>query len=127
MKLTDTEWQIMNCLWERYPATARGISERLPQKVKWAYTTIRTLLSRLVDKGAVKEYKQGITSQYEPVLKQEEAQRSALKTLLNQAFDGAFGPMLHFLVNDQSLTDAQRQALAEALEAQSKKKGGSHD
>ncbi|NQV31378.1 MAG: BlaI/MecI/CopY family transcriptional regulator [Phycisphaeraceae bacterium] len=127
MKLTDTEWQIMNCLWERYPATARGISERLPKEVKWAYTTIRTLLSRLVDKGAVREYKQGITSQYEPVLKQEDAQRSAFKTLLNQAFDGAFGPMLHFLVNDQSLTDTQRQALAEALEAQSKKKGDSHD
>ncbi len=127
MKLTDTEWQIMNCLWERYPATARGIAERLPKEVKWAYTTIRTLLTRLVDKGAVKEYKQGITCNYEPVLKQEEAQRSAFKTLLNQAFDGAFGPMLHFLVNDQSLTDAQRQALAEALEAQSKKKGGSHD
>jgi BlaI family penicillinase repressor len=127
MKLTDTEWQIMNCLWERYPATARGIAERLPKEVKWAYTTIRTLLSRLVDKGAVREYKRGITSQYEPVLRQEDAQRSAFKTLLNQAFDGAFGPMLHFLVNDQSLTDAQRQALAEALEAQSKKKGGSHD
>ncbi|MCP4453101.1 MAG: BlaI/MecI/CopY family transcriptional regulator [Planctomycetes bacterium] len=127
MKLTETEWQIMNCLWERYPATARGISERLPKDVKWAYTTIRTLLTRLVDKGAVKEYKQGITSHYEPVLKQEEAQRSAFKTLLNQAFDGAFGPMLHFLVNDQSLTEAQRQALAEALEAQSKKKGDSHD
>ena len=117
----------MNCLWERYPATARGISERLPKEVKWAYTTIRTLLTRLVNKGAVKEYKRGITSHYEPVLKQEDAQRSAFKTLLNQAFDGAFGPMLHFLVNDQSLTDAQRQALAEALEAQSKKKGGSHD
>jgi BlaI family penicillinase repressor len=127
MKLTDTEWQIMNCLWERYPATARGIAERLPKEVKWAYTTIRTLLSRLVDKGAVREYKRGITSQYEPVLRQEDAQRSAFKTLLNQAFDGAFGPMLHFLVNDQSLTDAQRQALAEALEAQSKKKGGRHD
>lgn len=127
MKLTETEWQIMNCLWERYPATARGIAERLPKEVKWAYTTIRTLLSRLVDKGAVREYKLGMTSQYEPVLKQEDAQRSAFKTLLNQAFDGAFGPMLHFLVNDQSLTDAQRQELAKALEVQSNKKGESHD
>jgi BlaI family penicillinase repressor len=124
MKLTETEWQIMNCLWERYPATARGIAERLPKEVKWAYTTIRTLLTRLKDKGAVREYKQGITSHYEPVLKQEDAQRSAFKTLLNQAFDGAFGPMLHFLVNDPSLTEAQRQELAKVLEAQSKKDGG---
>lgn len=126
MKLTDSEWQIMNCLWERYPATARGIAERLPKEVKWAYTTIRTLLARLVDKGAVKEYKQGITSHYEPLLARADAQRSAFKTLLNQAFDGAFGPMLHFLVNDENLTDAQRKQLADALAAQSKK-GETHE
>ena len=124
MKLTDTEWQIMNCLWERYPATARGISERLPKEVQWAYTTIRTLLTCLKDKGAVKEYKQGITSHYEPILQREDAQRSAFKTLLNQAFDGAFGPMLHFLVNDPSLSETERDVLARALETDSKKKGG---
>ncbi len=42
---------------------------------------------------------------------------------VNQAFDGAFGPMLHFLVNDQSLTESQRKQLTEALEAQSNKSG----
>ncbi len=51
MRLTDTEWQLMNCLWEKHPATARGIAGRLPPTVKWAYTTIRTLLARLVDKA----------------------------------------------------------------------------
>ena len=124
MKLTDSEWQIMNCLWQRHPATARGIAERLPRDVKWAYTTIRTLLARLVDKGAVREYKEGITSRYEPLLQQEDAQRSAFRTLMNQAFDGAFGPLMHFLVNDQVLTEGQRQALIEALEA---RKEGDND
>ena len=123
MKLTASEWQIMNCLWERYPATARGIAERLPQDVKWAYTTIRTMLSRLVKKGAVKEYKKGNASHYEPLLQQHEAQRSAFTTLMNQAFDGAFGPMLHFLVNGEDLDETQRQAMIQALEARSKKRG----
>ena len=104
MKLTDSEWQIMNSLWERSPATARGIAERLPEEVQWAYTTIRTLLARLVKKGAVREYKEGKSSRYEPLLAREKAQRSALKTLANQAFDGAFGPLMHFLVRDQKLT-----------------------
>ena len=66
MKLTETEWQIMNVLWERYPTTARGIAERLPAEVEWAYTTIKTLLARLVEKGALKENKKGNTSLYEP-------------------------------------------------------------
>jgi BlaI family penicillinase repressor len=124
MKITDAEWQIMNCLWEKHPATARGIAGRLPKDVQWAYTTIRTLLARLIEKGAVREYKEGNTSLYEPILSRDNARRSALKTLVNQAFDGAYGPLMHFLVNDQSLTSKQRQALAQALHEQSEKRGG---
>lgn len=123
MKLTNSEWQLMNSLWERHPATARGIAERLPEDIKWAYTTIRTLLARLVDKGAVHEYKEGNTSLYEPILTRENARHSALKTLVNQAFDGAYGPLMHFLVNDRRLTRAQREALSEILEDQSDGKG----
>jgi BlaI family penicillinase repressor len=128
MKLTDAEWQLMNCLWEKHPATARGIAGRLPPEIKWAYTTIRTLLARLVDKGAVREYKEGNTSLYEPILSRENARRSALKTLVNQAFDGAYGPLMHFLVNEEGLTPKQRRALARALKEQPKTRGGQeHD
>lgn len=115
MKLTETEWQVMNVLWARYPTTARGVSERLPERINWAYTTLKTLLSRLVEKGAVKEGKKGNTSVYEPILTRENAQRNALKTLANQAFDGAFGPLMHFLVEDQNLSGDQRDELLEIL------------
>ncbi len=123
MKLTNSEWQLMNCLWERHPATARGIAERLPEDIKWAYTTIRTLLARLAEKGAIREYKEGNTSLYEPILTRDNARRSALKTLVNQAFDGAYGPLMHFLVNDKRLSNEQREALTKVLEDQSETKG----
>ena len=119
MKLTNSEWQLMNCLWEKHPATARGIAGRLPEEVKWAYTTIRTLLARMAEKGAIREYKEGNTSLYEPILTRDNARRSALKTLVNQAFDGAYGPLMHFLVNDRRLSTEQREALAKILEDQS--------
>ena len=125
MKLTEAEWQIMNVLWERYPATARGIAERLPQEVSWAYTTIKTLLSRLVGKGAVREGKKGNTSIYEPLLTRRNARRNAIKILANQAFDGAFGPLMHFLLEDQKLTPTQKQELVQSLkEDTDRKKGG---
>jgi len=127
MKLTNAEWQVMNCLWERHPATARGIAGRLPPEVKWAYTTIRTLLARLVEKGAVREYKEGNTSLYKPILSRENARRSALKTLVNQAFDGSYGPLMHFLINDSNLTSKQRQALEEALQEQPEKRAGTEN
>jgi len=124
MKLTNSEWQLMNCLWERHPATARGIADRLPEEVKWAYTTIRTLLARLAVKGAIREYKEGNTRLYEPILTRDNARRSALKTLVNQAFDGTYGPLMHFLVNDKRLSNEQQEALAKVLEDQSEKSGG---
>ena len=124
MKLTNSEWRIMNVLWERYPATGRGVAERLPKEVTWAYTTIKTLLSRLVEKGAVKESKNGNTSIYEPILSRQNARRNALKSLANQAFDGAFGPLMHFLLEDQKLSAKQRQELQQVLKQTNQKKGG---
>lgn len=122
MKLTDTEWQVMNVLWERYPATARGIAERLPKEINWAYTTIKTLLARLVEKGAVKERKKGNTSLYEPLLTRQAARRNALKSLVNQAFDGAFGPLMHFLLENQKLSAKQRRQLLSTIQKQDNQK-----
>ena len=125
MELTKSEWQIMNALWEVAPATARQISNRLPKEINWAYTTIKTILNRLVEKRVVKERKEGNTSIYEPILSRCKARRTALKSLANQAFDGAFGPLMHFLMEDQKLLPKQRQQLLYALqEEKTLKKGG---
>ena len=123
MKLTQAEWQIMNALWARHPATAREIAERLPAGVKWAYTTIKTLLTRLLDKGAVSERKRANASVYAPVISRQKARRSALRALADQAFDGTFGPLMHFLVEDQGLSPKQRRELIEALQKKRKTKG----
>jgi len=116
MKLTDAEWQIMNALWEKHPATAREISGRLPEGISWAYTTIKTMLTRLVAKEAVGESKQGNTSYYDPLISRIRARRSALKSLVNQAFDGALGPMMHFLVEQENISEKQREELIEMLQ-----------
>ncbi len=116
MKLTEAEWQIMKALWANWPATTRQISERLPDEVNWAYTTIKTMLTRLANKKVVKETKKGNTAVYEPLLTQQTARQTALKSLANQAFDGAFGPLMHFLVEDQKLSDKQKKELLQTLE-----------
>jgi len=122
MKLTEAEWQIMNTLWEDWPATARQIADRLPKDVNWAYTTIKTMLTRLAEKNAVKETKKGHIGIYEPVLSRKAARRRALKSLANQAFDGAFGPLMHFLLEDQKLSTKQRQELLQALQQEKDQK-----
>ena len=123
MKLTKAEWQIMNALWEKHPATARDVMERLPAGVKWAYTTIKTMLTRLVEKQAVSEAKQGNTSVYDPLVSQRKARISAFRSLVDQAFDGAMGPLVHFLVEEKQLTPKQQAELAKLLQDETEGQG----
>lgn len=121
MKLSESEWQIMKALWKHHPATARELTEYFPEDIRWAYTTIKTMLTRLVAKKAVSERKRGNTSVYEPLISRKKARHSALRTLLNQAFDGSVEPFLHFLVEDQKLSDKQRQELIQILHEENSK------
>ena len=108
MKLTEPEWIVMNALWEKHPARARDIVERLPSSVNWAYTTVKTMLDRLVEKKAVSKSKKGNAGLYEPRLSRRQARRTALRMVLDRAFDGAFGPMMYFLMEDGNLSAGQR-------------------
>ena len=123
MKLTEPEWLIMNVLWKRHPARARGVFDGLPVGVNWAYTTVKTILDRLSEKKAIRKSKKGKIAYYEPLLSRRQARKTALSMLLNQAFDGAFGPMMHFLVEDEKLSVKEREELIQVLTRKPPMKG----
>lgn len=120
MKLSESEWLVMKAIWQCQPATAREVIAHLPADVDWAYTTVKTMLARLVIKKAVSEQKRGNLSLYEAIVTAKNARRNAFKSFLNQAFDGAVEPMLHFLVKEQNLTPAERRELAQLLSEEEK-------
>jgi len=78
------------------------------------------MLTRLVDKQVVSEAKQGNTSVYDPLISQRKARLSAFRSLLETAFDGAMGPLVHFLVEEEQLTPKQKRELARLVEDQAK-------
>ena len=121
VRLTDAEWQLMNALWQGHPATAREIEARLPEETKWAYTTIKTMLSRLARKGALREQKRGNVSFYEPALSRRRARAAALRSLAQSAFGGAVGPLIHFLLEEEKLSPAERQKLTLLLQEKREK------
>ena len=75
---------VMNALWERSPANARDVLEHCEPETSWAYTTVKTLLARLVDKGALAERKRANTSLYEPLVSRTEARLCAFAALRPQ-------------------------------------------
>ncbi len=123
MKLTQAEWQLMNALWGKYPATAREVGGRLPARTKWAYTTIKTMLTRLVAKGAISERMEGKSALYTPVITRQKARLAALRSVAEEAFDGAFGSLVHFLIEEEKVSPEERKRLAKMLAGESGKGG----
>ena len=127
MKLTEPEWELMNALWMRYPATARDIIEFMPGETKWAYTTVKTMLTRLVAKGAIAESKRGSISVYEPLVTQKTARKNAIKTLFDKVLGGTVEPIMHYLIEEKQLSAKERQELIRMLEAMDQPAKGEHD
>ena len=115
MRFNDSEWLVMRRLWQSAPATVRDVLESLEGETGWAYSTVKTVLQRLADKGAVEVEKRGNVSWFTPRVAEERAQRTALRSLLDRVFGGNVGGLVQHLADDQQLSDADRQQLAEWL------------
>ncbi|MCH9648167.1 MAG: BlaI/MecI/CopY family transcriptional regulator [Deltaproteobacteria bacterium] len=116
MKLSEAEWKVMGIIWQRQVATVRDVLEDLQAETGWAYSTVKTLLARLVDKGALKVSKRANVGHFEAVVSQPEARRSAFHSLLDRAFEGTFGSLMQHLVADERLSPRDKEQLRDLLE-----------
>ena len=122
MKLNDSEWTVMNVLWDRSPANGREVLEQVSDETGWAYSTVKTILARLVKKKALRMGKRANTSLYEPLVSRDSARRSALRSLVDKAFAGTFGSLFQHMVAEEKLSRRDRDRLQSMLD---KARGGS--
>lgn len=120
MQLSPAEWKVMNAVWSQREASAREIQEKLEDDPGWSYSTLKTLLARLVAKGALLESKQGRTSVFTAQISRQRARRSAVQALLDRVFDGAAAPLIQHLLKERKLSARDRAALAELLDERNK-------
>jgi len=106
----------MNALWKKSPATAREIMELIPGDVEWAYTTVKTMLSRLVAKEAVSEHKRSNVSFFEPLIARDNAQKNVFIDLFDKVLDGTIEPLMHYLIEEKKLSKKEQQKLILMLE-----------
>ncbi len=107
---SDAEWKVLNALWRKHPANARELLERLRDH-DWAYNTLKTMLTRMEEKGFVRTKMHGNVTWYEPAIEQRATQRNAVRMLIERVFEGASGPLLAHLAEDKRLTAAERKKL----------------
>ncbi|WP_223305935.1 BlaI/MecI/CopY family transcriptional regulator [Massilia sp. NR 4-1] len=95
--ISEAESVVMKVLWGRHLLTAEEIVAELLGRQDWQESTIKTLLSRLLKKGAIRAEQEGRRYLYAPVLQQEDWQLSESTGMLARLFDGRVAPLVaHF-------------------------------
>jgi BlaI family penicillinase repressor len=115
-EILETEWDILDALWKAERATARQVTEALAGRRGWAYSTVKTLLDRMVDKGLVEARQVGNVWEYTPALPRQKAQRLAWRRLVDVAFGGAVAPTLTFVARETRLSRKERAELRALLD-----------
>jgi predicted transcriptional regulator len=114
---SDAEWRVMDALWSLGGApTAREVLAEVSGRSGWAYNTVKTMLDRLAAKGVLAIERDGRISRFRPRVTRARARRAAARSLLDRAFGGAAGALVHHLVRSETLSPAERDELRRMLD-----------
>jgi BlaI family penicillinase repressor len=115
--ISDAEWEVMNVFWQRStPLMASDVVDFLASEKAWSPRTIKTLLNRLIKKGALKFEPVGKSYRYRPGIGRDQCVRAATQSFISRVFAGSPGPMLIHFVNQTDLTTAEIAELRRLLE-----------
>ena len=116
IELFDSEWAILQVLWEHEPCTAPAVQEALEQQKGWAYTTVKTMMDRMVKKGLLRTEKIRNLYLYWSAITRAQAQRSEILRTVKRAFDGALTPMMQFLIENERLSPEEYRQLERLIQ-----------
>lgn len=118
--ISDAEWDVMKVLWERGQAGAQEVTEALAVERNWRPQTVKTLLNRLVKKGAVAYAEEGRRFIYRPRVARDAVERAASRSFLTRVFDGAVTPAVVHLLKLGNLTAADIEELKRTLDRETR-------
>lgn len=97
VQISDAEAMVMDVLWRSSPLSAEDVISALGDTTGWAEPTIKTLLNRLLNKGAIHACRDGRRYLYSPVLQRQAWVQQQSEGLLARLFGGRVAPLVaHF-------------------------------
>jgi BlaI family penicillinase repressor len=115
--ISESEWTVMEELWRSSPQTASAVAKTLHKSTGWAENTVRTMLTRLVEKGALAiEDPEVQPKQYVPAVKRELCVQSESESFLDRIFQGAAKPLLVHFARHANLTAEEARELKKLLD-----------
>jgi len=104
IKISEAEMELLQLLWDRSPLTAAQLGELAPEKRGWQLATVKTLLSRLVAKGAVRADVDGRRFLYSPAIERDALAVEQAKRLVDRMFGGRISPLVAQLAEQRDLS-----------------------
>jgi BlaI family transcriptional regulator, penicillinase repressor len=120
-ELTAGEWAIIQAVWDNEPCAAPTIQEALEKKIGWSYSTVKTMMDRMVTKGLLRTQKIRNLILYNSSITKKEAQSGEIIRAMKRAFDGALTPMMQFMLDSKSLTEDELNQLEAMIKSKKEK------
>jgi BlaI family penicillinase repressor len=124
LKLSASEWNVLNCLWADSPRTVMQLVAELEQSVGWAKSTTITTLRRMEEKGLVRAEQSGRGKSYTPAVEREQAATAETRSFLDRVYQGSVGLMMSAMAKRQELSAgevAQLRAILDQLDGEGRK------
>jgi predicted transcriptional regulator len=119
-RISDAEHAVMEVLWEESPLAAADVADRVSPDRGWSVRTVKTLLSRLLTKGAIFHEEDGRRYLYRPAIAREAFVERESEKLLDRMFGGRVTPLVAHLAERNKLSPqdiAEIEALLKELKS----------
>jgi BlaI family transcriptional regulator, penicillinase repressor len=114
-RISAAEWDVMRVVWSHNPVLACKVIDEVAAAHKWHAKTVRTLLARLVKKGALTFEKQGRAYRYRPLVKEADCIQAESDLFLQRVFGGAITPMLAHFVERRKISESEMREIKRLL------------
>ena len=104
-RISEAEHAVMEALWDTSPLAASDVCDRVCKDNDWSIPTVKTLLSRLVAKGAVGTQPDGRKFLYHPLIERSDYVGGESRRLVDRLFGGRAAPLFAQLAESEALTD----------------------
>lgn len=115
-KLTDSEWTVLEALWQSGPLALGPIVEALKGPTGWSRNTVHTYLTRMEGKGLVSIDRSREPHLYAASVTREDCAANARRTLLDRVYRGHTGDLVAAFLKEESLTAQERDRLHRLLD-----------
>ena len=104
-RISEGEQAVMEVLWADSPLTASEVAERIPDERGWSERTVKTMLGRLLAKGALVHEEDGRRYLYRPAVERADYAMRETRKLVDRLFGGRAAPLVAHLAANEGLSD----------------------